>query len=216
MIDRVAQGLESETWAARDVATQDPVDLMLLKYGDSDRIERILRKAQALASLRHPNLRRVLGAGQPHEGIPLPFIAVDPVQGVEIARHARVMLACVKGEAWLRRMVGLFVQTIRGFATLHAAGIAPGRIRADEIVVTPDGRAVVANLGLLDESRGTPAENMAQLGGIFEDVLGPQIKGTALEGIASAMTQPDPSSRFRNFEEVARRLEYWLRISLMA
>lgn len=216
MIERVAKAPASETWAAQDIATQELVQIFLLKDGNSERVERLLREAQALSLLRHPNLRHVLGAGLPHEAIPLPFVAIDAVQGTEIARHARLQLACVKVEAWLRRMVGLFIQAFRAFATLHGWGIAPVRIREDEIVVSSDGRTVVATLGLLDESRGTPSENMAQLGGIFEDVLGALIRGTPLESVVAALIHPDPNHRFRSIEEVARRLEYWLRVTLMA
>jgi tetratricopeptide (TPR) repeat protein/tRNA A-37 threonylcarbamoyl transferase component Bud32 len=121
----------------------------------SDGPARMLREAQAIARISHPNVVAVHDVGTIDEQV---FIAMELVAGDTLT-------------AWLRardrsaaEVVDVLVQAGRGLAAAHASGLVHRDFKPDNILVGHDGRARVVDFGLVREANAandTPVENRA-------------------------------------------------------
>ncbi len=101
---------------------------------------RLVREAQAMARLSHPNVVAVYDAGT-HDG--RVFVAMELVDGVTLG-------------TWLtsaprrpREIVDVFLAAGRGLAAAHAAGLVHRDFKPDNVLVGKDGRARVTDFGLV-------------------------------------------------------------------
>ena len=114
----------------------------------------LLREAQTMARLSHPNVAVVHDVGVHGDAV---FIAMEYVEGVNL----RDWIAR-PGRSW-REIWSAFRQAGLGLAAAHAAGIVHRDFKPDNAVVDPTGRVRVVDFGLaaLDGDlaggvRGTP------------------------------------------------------------
>jgi tetratricopeptide (TPR) repeat protein len=106
---------------------------------------RLMREAQAMAKLAHPNVVAV------HEIVTVGeqlFIAMEHIDG----RTLRAWLAAEK-PGW-RAIVELFVAAGRGLQAAHAAGLVHRDFKPENVIVGSDGRPRVGDFGLVSLSRG--------------------------------------------------------------
>src|SRR5262245_56294549 len=102
-------------YEARDPDLGRSVALKVLHRGGGERSElRLVREAQALAQLAHPNVVSVHDVGVDEGRI---FIAMEYVDGRTLDEELRD-----RPLPW-RRVLALFVQAGRGLAAAHARGI---------------------------------------------------------------------------------------------
>jgi len=117
---------------------------------------RIIREAQAMARLTHPNVATVYDVGMLDDQL---FVAMERVRGTSL-------------RIWLRKprtvaeIVNVFVEAGRGLAAAHDAGLVHRDFKPDNVLVGDDGRIRVVDFGLVhdlatddsdDEVVGTPA-----------------------------------------------------------
>src|SRR5262249_47432959 len=100
---------------------------------------RLVREAQTLARLTHPNVVGVHDVGTFGDRI---FLALEYVEG----RSLRAWLA--DGERDWREILGLFLQAGRGLVAAHAAGIVHRDFKPENVLVGDDGVVRVADFGL--------------------------------------------------------------------
>ena len=105
----------------------------------SDGRARLLREAQAMARLSHPNVIAVHDVGTFG---PQVFIAMEYVEGSTLAHWLTD-----RKRSW-REVVSMFIQAGRGLAAAHAAGIVHRDFKPDNVLVDKDGRARVLDFGL--------------------------------------------------------------------
>lgn len=100
---------------------------------------RMLREAQAMAKLQHPNVVHVYDVGTHGDEI---FIAMERVQGLTLGRWAR---ASARG--W-RATLDVMVGAAEGLRAAHEAGMVHRDFKPSNVIVRPDGRAQVLDFGL--------------------------------------------------------------------
>ena len=100
---------------------------------------RLLREAQALAKLSHPNVVQLYEVGE-HEGSI--FLAMEYVEGVSLRQWQTA-----QRRTW-RQTLTQYIQAGEGLAAAHAAGLVHRDFKPANVIVGNDGRARVADFGL--------------------------------------------------------------------
>jgi eukaryotic-like serine/threonine-protein kinase len=100
---------------------------------------RLMREAQAMARVSHPNVLTVHDVGAIGDGL---FIAMEYVDGATFAGW----MAQAK-RSW-REVLALLEQAGRGLAAAHAAGLVHRDFKPENVLVARDGRVRVADFGL--------------------------------------------------------------------
>jgi eukaryotic-like serine/threonine-protein kinase len=106
--------------------------------------DRLLREAQALARLNHPNIVSLYDFGTTDRGV---FIAMEHVRGESLR-------AWMSGEHAWREVLEVFIQAGRGLSAAHAAGIVHRDFKPTNVLVGYDGRVKVLDFGLARRRSG--------------------------------------------------------------
>jgi serine/threonine protein kinase/tetratricopeptide (TPR) repeat protein len=101
--------------------------------------QRLLREAQVMARLSHPNVVQVYDAGVADQRV---FLAMELVRGQTV----RAWLDS-KPRPW-REILRRFVEAGRGMAAAHEAGIIHRDFKPENILIAENGRVRVADFGL--------------------------------------------------------------------
>ena len=141
VIARIGRGAMGDVYAAQDPELERQVALKLLRpegrHVDELR-QRLLREAQALARLSHPNVVAVHDVGRRGNRV---FLAMELVEGGTLAE-------------WLKpprrwdEVLRVFRDAGRGLAAAHAAGVVHRDFKPTNVLVGRDGRARVTDFGL--------------------------------------------------------------------
>jgi serine/threonine-protein kinase len=99
---------------------------------------RLLREAQAMASLSHPNVVHVYELGESEGRV---FVAMELVEGGTLRDW-------MKAPGTWKDVVAMMVQAGRGLAAAHAAGVVHRDFKPENVLVGRDGRPRVSDFGL--------------------------------------------------------------------
>ena len=159
VLGRLGAGGMGQVLRARDPQLDREVAIKVLRdeLGDSRPAhgevarKRLLREAQAMARLDHPNVIGVHEVGEDDGRI---FLVMERVTGTTLGGWLR---ATPRG--W-REVLALVAQVGAGLAAAHAAGLVHRDVKPDNILVGADGRARITDFGLVGVDAGTapPAE----------------------------------------------------------
>jgi len=141
VLSRLGAGGMGEVFAAWDPELDRRVALKRLKF-DAEREghrARLLREAQAMARLRHPNVVAVHDVGSREGEV---FIAMEFVDG----RTLRQWTA--QARTW-QEVVDAYAQAARGLAAAHAEGLVHRDFKPDNAMVDAGGRVQVLDFGLV-------------------------------------------------------------------
>src|SRR5207244_2288672 len=100
---------------------------------------RMLREAQALARLAHPNVVAVYDVGAVDDHV---FLAMELVDGETLAAWLRAA-----DRSW-RQIVAVLAAAGQGLAAAHAANIVHRDFKPGNVLVGRDGRVRVLDFGL--------------------------------------------------------------------
>ena len=149
VLHRVGAGASGVVYAAHDPELDRRVALKLLVDDDpAERLgpgasprrdRRLLREAQALARVHHPNVVHVHDVGVWNDRV---FLAMEFATGGTL----REWLAAAP-RPW-REIVGVFRDAGEGLAAAHAAGLVHRDFKPDNVLLLEDGRAAVTDFGL--------------------------------------------------------------------
>jgi predicted Ser/Thr protein kinase len=187
IVERIGRGGMGVVYLAHDPQLERRVAVKLLHErivaGGS---ERLLREAQALARISDERVVTIFDAGV-HQG--RPFVVMEHIRGVTLGRWLQK-----ERRPW-RLVLDRFLDAGRGLAAVHAAGIAHGDFKPDNVLVGDDGRVRVTDFGLarwvataaapapanLPSLPGTPAppttESGSSLGGTPAYMAPEQLRG---------------------------------------
>jgi eukaryotic-like serine/threonine-protein kinase len=116
---------------------------------------RLLREAQAMAKLRHPNVVTVYDVGV-HEDEQV-FVAMELVQGQTLAAWLQA------GPHDWREVLAVFRQAGEGLAAAHAAGLVHRDFKPANVMVEPSGHVRVMDFGLARAVAATPAAEIEEM-----------------------------------------------------
>lgn len=145
VLGKVGSGGMGTVYAAYDPELERKVALKLLhsKQGSVEarlrERQRLLREAQALARLSHPNVLTVHDVGSVGDRV---FVATELVEGMSL----RDWLAAPPRSR--REILRAFGEAGRGLAAAHAAGLVHRDFKPGNVMVGRDGRVLVVDFGL--------------------------------------------------------------------
>src|SRR5262249_11302671 len=109
---------------------------------------RLLREAQAMARLRHPNVLSVYEVGEQDGRL---FLAMEYVRGGTLAR--RVAALGHRGPRRWKEVLALFVAAGRGLEAAHLAGLVHRDFKPANVLCGDDGCVQVTDFGLVGTDR---------------------------------------------------------------
>ncbi|HYO70315.1 MAG TPA: serine/threonine-protein kinase [Archangium sp.] len=160
VLEKLGAGGMGVVYAAYDPELDRKLALKLLHPG-SDPVEksggqaRLMREAQAMARLAHPNVISLFDVGVWSGRV---FIAMELVEGPSLRDWLKQA-----SHSW-REVVEVFIAAGRGLAAAHAAGLVHRDFKPDNVLLGREGRVRVLDFGLArpasatEESLAMPAE----------------------------------------------------------
>ncbi len=138
LLTKLGEGGMGVVWAAYDPELDRRLALKVLRRaGDSDRL---LREAQALARLAHPNVVAIHDVGEDDGDV---WLAMELVDGQTLD----VWSAAEPGRSW-REILGVLLPAGHGVAAAHGAGLIHRDLKPENLMIGADGRARVMDFGL--------------------------------------------------------------------
>ncbi len=132
-------GGNGTVWAGREEGTGARVALRLLPLADPSARERARREVALLTAVDHPHVLPLLGVVD----IPGALVLV-----LELAEGGSLDdLIAERGTLGPGEVVTACAPIAQALAELHAHGIVHGRVAADSVLFSADGRPMLANLG---------------------------------------------------------------------
>ncbi len=153
ILSALGAGGMGEVWRARDTRLRRDVAIKTLPDSlarDPDRLARLEREAELLASLSHPNIAVIHGL-EDQDGTR--FLVLELVEGATLDDRLR------HGPLPVKEALKLAVQIAEALEAAHEKGIVHRDLKPANVIVTPDGRVKVLDFGLAKVS--TPAFDAA-------------------------------------------------------
>lgn len=145
VLEQLGKGGMGEVFAAWDPVLDRKVALKLLKaehqsssIADELRL-RLMREAQALARMSHPNVVTVHDVGIVEGQV---YLAMEFVEGQTLTKWL-----AEKPRSW-REILSVFLEAGEGLAAAHDAGVTHRDFKPDNVVIGRSGRARVMDFGL--------------------------------------------------------------------
>ncbi len=144
VLRKLGEGGMGVVYAAYDEELERKVAIKLLRTDFSGEQQslgqaRLLREAQAMAKLSHPNVAQIYAVGETSGAV---FIAMEFVSG----NNLREWLERAK-RPW-RAILAAYLQAGQGLAAAHAAGIVHRDFKPDNVLMGEDQRVRVLDFGL--------------------------------------------------------------------
>jgi TolB-like protein/predicted Ser/Thr protein kinase len=222
ILEKVGEGGMGTVWKAEDVHLQRTVALKFLHAADD--VPRLLREAQAAASLSHPNICTVYEV-DPERG----FLAMEWVEG-------RTLHETIGGRPLpAEQALSLALQIGEGLRAAHHRGVVHRDVKSANVLVTPQGQAKILDFGLArvagqagltregaaagtpgymapEQLRGEPVDRRTDIwafGAVLHEMLTGRLPigsmGTLPQGFDRVVTKAlaaDPAERYQHVDDL--------------
>jgi serine/threonine protein kinase len=157
---RLGAGAMGVVYAARDIHLGRTVAVKVVapRVDAGSGQSRLVREAQAMAKLRHPNLATVHDIGVSGDRL---FVVMELVDGGTVADWLRAA-----PRSW-RAVVTVYLQAARGLSAAHAAGFVHRDFKPENVLLGTDGVARVSDFGvarIIGDAERAGAEGAANEG----------------------------------------------------
>ncbi len=169
IIGRLGQGGMGTVYDAIDHSLDRRVAVKVLRRASERRTQRLIREAQAMAKLSHPNVVQVYEVGEVDGRA---FVAMELVEGETVSQWIRRQ----PRPDW-RACVQVFIQLGQGLAAAHAQGLVHRDFKPANAIIDDEGRARVLDFGLARQA-GARAEGYESSADSLE--ADDEAKGSAL------------------------------------
>jgi serine/threonine-protein kinase len=142
LLEPIGHGGMAVVYRARQESLDRTVAVKVLSENlaaSSEFMERFRREARTAANLRHPNVITVHDFGEDERGVP--YLVLEYIEGPTLADLMDVGLDDA-------RIPDLLDQIAAGLDYAHARGVIHRDIKPGNVLMTDDGRAVLADFGL--------------------------------------------------------------------
>jgi tRNA A-37 threonylcarbamoyl transferase component Bud32 len=139
--EALGAGAMGVVYRARDPELHRVVAIKLVRTGGTPRTSEagLLREAQAMARLRHPNVVPIFDVGLADGAV---FVAMPLLEGGTLRQWLR------DGPRSLAAILDRFVAAGNGLVAAHAAGLVHRDFKPDNVLLSEDGEVLVADFGL--------------------------------------------------------------------
>ncbi len=222
VLDRIGIGGMGTVYSAYDNHLARNVALKLVRASHANSNEAhqaLLREAQAMAKLNHPNVCAVYDTGSAFEQM---YLVMELVEGTTL----RQWLSPTR--SW-REVARVFVDAGRGLSAAHHAGLIHRDFKPDNVLVGTDGRVRVSDFGLAhaaetniteagvgtwafmspEQRKGEAATALSDQFSYcvaFESALPPKMPRWLGQIIARGL-EIEPEKRFSSLDELVNTLE---------
>ena len=216
LVQKVGQGGMGLVYKGRQVSLDRVVAVKLLNKSLCDNaefIKRFEREAKSIARINHPNIMAVYDFGQT-DGIY--YMVTEFIEGFSLSKQIsdRVMMS-------VESLSPLIVQCLAGLAYVGTSGIVHRDIKPDNILITLDGIAKIADFGLAKDVTRNDATDLTAVGlamGTPAYMSPEQCMGRKLDGrsdvyalgvtIYLALTGEKPFTGQSSFEIMTKQREF--------
>src|SRR5687768_5088804 len=150
VIRLLGSGAMGEVYEARDRDQEVRVAIKVLRRMDARVLYRFKREFRVVQELAHPNLAAL---GELHHEGQLWFFTMELVEGVDLLRHVW------RPELDEARLRAVLRQLFEALVFLHAAGKVHRDVKPSNVMVTPAGRLVLLDFGLVTDADQTHASS---------------------------------------------------------
>ena len=152
ILSRLGAGAMATVYKARQVSLDRMVAIKVLPKRMSDNkefVDRFYKEGRAAAKLNHPHL---VGAVDVGEANGFHYFVMEYVEGVTVFDKLE------KGERYSEKQaLDIVIQTCKALAHSHKAGFIHRDVKPKNIMITPDGIAKLADMGLAREASDVEA-----------------------------------------------------------
>jgi serine/threonine-protein kinase len=152
ILSLIGRGGMGEVWRARDAVLGREVAIKMLPEEfsrDRERMARLEREAQVLASLNHPGIAAIYGFEE-HDGIRC--LILEYVEGETLAARLK------RGAIPVKESLKIVAQVAEALETAHEKGVIHRDLKPANIVVTPEGTTKLLDFGLAKALENPAAE----------------------------------------------------------
>ncbi|WXH29464.1 Serine/threonine-protein kinase PknD [Myxococcus stipitatus] len=139
--EKLGSGAMGVVYAADDPELGRRVALKMLRPEGGHRVrlqQRLLREAQALARLSHPNVVTLYDVGTHGDAI---FLAMELIEGITLAEWIR------QRHPW-EEVLRVFLDAGKGLEAAHSAGLVHRDFKPANVLMGNDGRVFVTDFGI--------------------------------------------------------------------
>jgi serine/threonine-protein kinase len=159
LVERVGAGAAGSVWRARRLTDGQIVALKLLHPTLLEHpvmIERLRREALAAMRIDHPHIVRVLDL---QLDPPRPYLVMEYLTGRSVED-----LVLTRGQLPSEEAVHIALQVLDALSHLHERGLLHRDVKADNVLVDARGHAVLTDLGLILDVKGTAQQRITAEG----------------------------------------------------
>lgn len=152
-------------YQARDRERNARIALKTLRVADGFGIERFKKEFRALANITHPNLAQL---GELYHEQGQWFFTMELLEGETFVEHVRGK----DGHFHEARLRAALAQLVAGLSALHAARLVHRDVKPSNILVTPAGRLVLLDFGLVAQTHHNELTRSTPLAAVGADIVG--------------------------------------------